>query len=199
MKDITGIVLAGGNSSRMGQDKGLLKVGNSTLIEKIVEELRPFVGEVLISTNQKERYSFLKDVRFVEDFRKGEGPLVGILSSLEASHTPWSFVVSCDLPFFQGALIPYLANRREGYGVIPIQGTHYEPLIAMYSRDCRPLGLTYLNRYNRKVSGFIDYLDGFGLVTKIEAKELCDRFGSKLFTNMNDQKSYDDAKDVFHD
>ena len=96
--EITAVILAGGKSSRMGSDKSLLKLGNKTLIEHVVDTVRPYVKSVLIVTNDNEKYHFINDVCFISDIRKDQGPLMGLVSGISSVDTKWSFVTSCDMP-----------------------------------------------------------------------------------------------------
>ena len=195
--DISALVLAGGKSSRMGTDKSLLTINGRSLIEQIVESLRPFVAEVIVSTNEKEKYCFLKDVRFVEDFRKGEGPLIGLISGLELADTPWVFAVSCDAPLVTGEFLQFLADFRakDILAVAPYGDGYFEPLLSLYKKEALPFALSYLERYNKKAGGMLDYLDSFGLVRVVEKDLFIERFGSAVFLNVNDKDSYERLKE----
>jgi molybdopterin-guanine dinucleotide biosynthesis protein A len=108
-KDISGIILAGGKSSRMGTDKALLKVGDEKIIEKIVRLIQPLFKNVLIITNTPTDYDFLK-IPLYEDIYKHRGPLSGIHSGLVHSTTEKNFIISCDLPFLSEQLIRYVVE-----------------------------------------------------------------------------------------
>lgn len=196
-KKISAVILAGGESRRMGEDKALLEIGGKTLLEVLVEEVRPYVTEVIISTNRKEAYHFLRDVVFVEDYQKGEGPLGGIISSLEQASNEWSLVLSCDMPYFKGALIPYLREKGEGfYCAVPWREGGYEPLMALYHKGACPLALTYLSCYNKKARGFVAYLDNISLVARVDGKALEEAFGSNLFANLNHPEDRDRWRNI---
>ena len=197
--DISALVLAGGRSSRMGADKSLLPIGGRTLIEQVVEGLRPFVAEVIVSTNEKEKYAFLKEVRFVEDFRKGEGPLIGLISGLELADTPWVFVVSCDAPFVTGGFMELLAGFREQgmLAVAPYGDGYFEPLLSLYKKEVLPFALSYLERYNKKVGGMVEYLDNFGLVRVVGKDLIIQQFGPSVFLNVNDKEAYERLKEEY--
>lgn len=185
-KKISAVILAGGDSRRMGEDKALLEIQGKTLLELLVDEVRPYVSEVIISTNRKEAYDFLRDVIFVEDYQKGEGPLGGIISSLEQASNDWSLVLSCDMPFFKGGVIPYLLERSDDcYCVVPWREGGFEPLMALYHKGACPLALTYLGCYDKKARGFVAYLDNISLVSRVDGKEMEKAFGPDLFANLN--------------
>lgn len=137
--DITGIILAGGRSSRFGSHKALAEVGGIPLIEWTLRTLRPLFGEVLIVTKTPELFCPSQG-RIVRD-REGEGagPLVGLYSGLEASATEKNFVCACDMPLLTLAVVTCLCrDAHEAEIVIPRIGKHWQPLCAIYSRRCLP-------------------------------------------------------------
>jgi len=93
----TAIVMAGGESRRMGRDKSLLAVGGHPIIQSICEQLRGHFGEILISANEPEKLAFL-GLNVVPDRIPGQGPLMGIACALEASRSNLNFVVAGDIP-----------------------------------------------------------------------------------------------------
>lgn len=96
--DRTGIILAGGHSSRMGENKALLKIGGRTVIERIADQLASVSAEMIIVANNQEDYQFL-GLPMVSDHWKGKGPLAGIHAGLLASNTQNNLIVACDMPF----------------------------------------------------------------------------------------------------
>ncbi|SEJ26895.1 molybdopterin-guanine dinucleotide biosynthesis protein A [Paenibacillus polymyxa] len=98
--EVTGIIVAGGRSSRMGQDKALLKFGGVTVLERIVAELEKVAGRVIVVTRDSQQYRAL-GLETTEDLYPGLGPLSGIHAGLSASKTEWGVVVACDMPFVQ--------------------------------------------------------------------------------------------------
>ncbi|SMC38020.1 molybdenum cofactor guanylyltransferase [Sporomusa malonica] len=133
---VSGIILAGGRSSRMGRDKTLLSFNNETLIERTIKKLSSFVDEIIIASNDTAKYNF-SDFREVPDIYPGMGPLAGMHAGLRAAQNQYSFIVSCDMPLFTVELARYLLERRAGYDVIaPEIQQCWEPLCAVYSRNC---------------------------------------------------------------
>lgn len=97
--EITGIILAGGKSSRMGKDKGLCDFKGKALVSYAIETLRPLCGNLMISANYfPEKYAEF-DLPVIADEVKNIGPMGGILSCLKQSHTQHNLVLSCDTPF----------------------------------------------------------------------------------------------------
>ena len=134
----TGVILAGGKSSRMGQDKSMLEFHGETLIGRSVRELRGCVDELIIVGNHPEKYGF-SDVREIKDSYRGIGPLAGIHAGLKVAAHRYVFVAACDMPFLEARLVRMLLEKADGYDVVvPRTGGFPEPLFAVYSKDCLP-------------------------------------------------------------
>ena len=197
--DITAIILAGGKSSRMGSDKSLLRLGNKTLIEHVVEALRPYVVSVLVVTNDQDKYSFLKNVKFTPDIEKNQGPFIGLISGISAIETNWSFVTSCDMPLIDGRIIEYLWDRRNGYIVSPYSSEGYEPMLSLYSKDMLPYAKKSMETNIRSINRFIFQLEKLDCVKKIKREDIEKIFGEKIFLNVNDYDNYNSLLEVFDD
>ena len=152
------IVLAGGGSGRMKQDKGLLPVDGMPLIEYVCQQLRPHFQEILVSAGNADRYAFLH-VRVVPDRVAGQGPLMGIASTLEASSCDLNLVVACDIPTIDIAFARYMLERARGVdGVVPVDSAgRYEPLLAVYRKRMLPAMWQVLSAGRRRIR------DVFGL------------------------------------
>lgn len=135
-KHITGIILAGGKSSRMGTDKGFLKLNGKLFIEHIIEVLNPFVSEIIIVSNDL-NYDNFKAKR-VNDLIEDAGPLAGIYSGLSASKTEKNLVLSCDIPLINTEILNLLvAQIDDASEIIQIESNGKTmPLIALYNKDC---------------------------------------------------------------
>ncbi|OGR88859.1 MAG: hypothetical protein A2992_09280 [Elusimicrobia bacterium RIFCSPLOWO2_01_FULL_59_12] len=137
--NMTGIVLAGGRSSRFGADKAFAKLGGVPMIERALHTLRAIFGEWLVVTKTPELFC-PDQARIVRDVGAWEGPLAGLYSGLLASSTERNFVCACDMPWLSPALIRRLCRAANGWeAVIPRVGNHLEPLCAVYSRRCLPV------------------------------------------------------------
>lgn len=132
----TAIILAGGDSARMGQDKNMLLIKGRPMIKHIVNQLRPHFNQILISADDISKYSFL-GVEIIPDKVPGHGPLGGIASALKASANEINFVVACDIPRVDTALMKTLLREgRDFDAVVPrISPSKYEPLFAVYKKD----------------------------------------------------------------
>ncbi|MDD2736913.1 MAG: molybdenum cofactor guanylyltransferase [Desulfuromonadaceae bacterium] len=152
IKGVTGVILAGGGSSRMGSNKSLLLHKGSRLIEVIYRALAELFEEVLIVTNTPELYRFLP-CRKVPDIYSGQGVMAGIHAGLSRSSEAAVFVVACDMPHLSGALIRHLTTLTDGVDVVmPVTVGGFEPLHAIYRKECLPVLEELLqNTENRRV------------------------------------------------
>lgn len=134
----TGIILAGGKSSRMGTNKALLTIEGKTVIERIAEQLGGIVDECLIVTNTFHDYEFLQ-LPMVEDKWKDMGPLAGIEAGLTASKTDKNLIVACDMPFISIEWGQYLLSQLEHYqAAVPEVDGQLHPLFAAYHTSIAP-------------------------------------------------------------
>ncbi len=152
------VVLAGGESSRMGRDKSLLPVNGRPLIQHIVEQLRPLFSELRVSTNNPDTYGFL-EVDTVTDEEPGQGPLMGILSSLEASRRDLLLVTACDIPEVNVGVVRTMLRMAEGQdAVVPrSRNGQPEPLFALYRKSLIPLIRTLMKQGDRRISHVFDF------------------------------------------
>ena len=137
---MTAIILAGGKASRMGTDKAFLKIGNQHLIKRQIGLLRKIFEKIIIVTNSLPKYRGYKGIKIISDLITNRGPLGGIYSGLVASSSTYNFVVACDMPFINQALIRYIIRNRDNYDiVIPKIDKKYHPLFGVYSKNCIPV------------------------------------------------------------
>ncbi|MBU2506563.1 MAG: molybdenum cofactor guanylyltransferase [Bacteroidetes bacterium] len=139
VSDITGVILAGGSSKRMGVNKSLLKIDDLTLIEKVNEIMTQVFDKVIISTNEPASYEFIKTEK-VTDVIKGFGPLSGIHSSLQYVGTKKIFIVSADMPFLIPPMLKYLIDIQTKESIVlPKAEFCIQYLCGIYSKDILPL------------------------------------------------------------
>ncbi|MEW6507866.1 MAG: molybdenum cofactor guanylyltransferase [Bacteroidota bacterium] len=139
INDITGVILSGGKSSRMGVNKALLKIDDVTLIEKSYLLMKSIFPKVIISCDDHEQFDFIQAEK-VKDVYQGLGPLSGIYSSLKSVNTKKIFIISVDMPFILPDLIRYLLNyKTDELITVPCAGqrTHY--LCGLYSNELIPV------------------------------------------------------------
>jgi len=139
---ITGIILAGGKSTRIGAAKQQLKIGKSHLIDRVLDTLSQFTSSILIVTAEDQAgpaKSAAPGARMVKDINPGKGPLGGIYTGLMHAETGYSLVVGCDMPFLNSGLIRYLIDGASGFdAVAPKIGWMIQPLHTIYSKSCVP-------------------------------------------------------------
>jgi molybdopterin-guanine dinucleotide biosynthesis protein A len=187
MVKVSGIVLAGGRSSRMGQDKTLMSINAETLIERTVKELGKAVDEIIIASNQESKYNLPGTVD-VPDVFPGMGPLGGIHAGLLAARYQFSFIVAADMPCFTANLAAYLLSKSKGYDVVaPEINGCWEPLCAVYSRDCLIPIEKCLVADIRKVIRFYPNVR----VLKVREEELASiGTAEDIFRNLNTPEDY---------
>lgn len=150
-KSITGIILSGGKSSRMGTEKGFLLFNNKPFIKHSIDALKPFVTETIIVSNNKAYDIF--GLKRVEDVFENSGPLAGIYSGLKKSKTAYNLVLSCDIPLINATVIEKLINALDNDSeIIQIESDgNTMPLIALYKKHCKHTILKLLNEGERRL------------------------------------------------
>jgi molybdopterin-guanine dinucleotide biosynthesis protein A len=194
---VTGIVLAGGKSSRMGRNKALLELDGRPLIERVLESLDPFTDDRLIVTNAPEEYAHL-GVTMCSDRILGQGPLSGIHAGLLAASGTLNFVVACDLPFVsRGVLGLFHEEARANDGCadwdicVAESPRGPEPLLGVYARACAPVIERLLVRGKRRVVA----LHGAMRTRTLRFSEAdLMRLGGDAFINLNTPDEYEQAR-----
>jgi len=137
--DRSAIVLAGGVSSRFGQDKGTLEIANKPLIRHVVDAVSPLVDETIVVTSSQERVAkyakiVSSDVRFAVDLCESKGPLIGALTGFETAHGKYALLLPFDTPFVSGEVVSFLFELCLGKAAaIPRwPNEQIEPLHAVY-------------------------------------------------------------------
>ena len=188
---VTGVILAGGASSRMGSNKALLPHKGGRFIESIFRELSEIFPEVILVTNNPDQYQFLP-CRKVPDLFEGMGALAGIHAGLAQSSNPAVFAVACDMPHLDPWLIRHIANRGTGCDVVlPHSNGGYEPLHALYREGCLPVMEQCLRKGERRIISILPQLR----VREIAAAEVA-RFDPSFdsFSNINTPQEYYDLR-----
>jgi molybdopterin-guanine dinucleotide biosynthesis protein A len=191
---VSGAVMAGGVSRRLGRDKALERIGGKPLIERVLDALAPLTTEILVvlaSPEQAEALLLPTSVRVLTDVYPGRGSLGGIFTGLEASGEPWSLAVACDMPFLNAELLRYVIEASAGVdAVIPRLGGRPEPLHALYSKACLAPMERMLQAGQLKIAPLFDavkvrYLDD-ETIDRIDPKHLS-------FFNINTQADLEEA------
>ena len=180
----TAIIMAGGDSCRMGIDKSMLLIKDQPIIKHICDQLRGTFSQILISTDDVEKYAFL-GFDCIPDKIPGQGPLMGIASALEASGNELNFVVACDIPHINIRLVrKMLAEAHAADMVIPTTGGEkYEPFFAVYRKSSLETINEVLSSGARKIS------DSFA-----QCKVRYIKLKTNQLTNLNTMAEYEEFR-----
>lgn len=152
IEDVTGVILAGGASRRMGRNKALLMLHGVTLIERAYRSLSRIFHDIVIITNTPEKYAFIP-CRTASDIYPEAGAIAGLHAGMTASNSSRIFVAACDMPFLNEELIRMLCNYdKEADAVVPINGEgFFEPLHAVYSVSARETAREVIESGNNSI------------------------------------------------
>ncbi|MEW6669387.1 MAG: molybdenum cofactor guanylyltransferase [Thermodesulfobacteriota bacterium] len=136
LQEVTGVILAGGKSTRYGRNKAFVRIDGVPLIERVIRVMGSVFDQPLLITNTPEEYAHL-NLPMVEDLIKGLGPLGGIYTGLKSISGKAGFFVACDMPFLNGPLIRRIVEMQgDTDAVVPRLGRMVEPLHALYAKTC---------------------------------------------------------------
>ena len=188
-RNISGIVLNGGQSRRMGRDKAALRLGGRSLIERTLDILATLFDEILVigrplpvSVSSPGTRHAARGTRIVPDAIPCAGPLGGIYTGLLAMSKPWGFFVACDMPCLDADVIRRQLGMlavTDADAVVPAWDGYWEPLHAAYSQDCLPAARRQIEKGDLRIRGFYDEVNV--LFWDIRAEGLSPR----AFTNVN--------------
>ncbi len=180
--DSTAFIIAGGRSSRFGEDKALFPYAGRTLIEHVIETIRPAIGRIAIVADIDGRYDF-PGVPCFGDIVPGYGPLGGLHTALHRSETERAFLFACDMPGLDVHLIRYMSSISQGFDVtVPFCGGEYEPLHALYSKKCIGHVEKCLENNRRRIISFFGDVS-LRNVTEEEIRRFVDP--NRAFRNIN--------------
>lgn len=187
IKGIDGYILAGGKSSRMGTDKGLLSFHGEPLVSGIIKQISPAVQEVFIVSNNAEYNKFGCDV--IPDMIHDIGPAGGIHAALLHTDKPQVFVLSCDMPFVTPEAIKYIIQQSTHPQItLPLHKGKIQPLFGVYSKNCLLKWRQIIEEGIFKLQEMVTHFD----LLKINT-ENNDSFNDSVFTNVNDKDSFEKA------
>jgi len=163
MTELSGIILAGGKSSRMGKDKALIPIGGVPLLEKVYHVAKSCTNKIYVVTPWVERYEdlYLPGCEFIpEDPNHTQGPLVGLARGMEKIVTEWVLLLACDLPNLQ---IPVFQDwvreldniQPQNIAWLAKNDYGWEPLCGFYRTSCLPLLLDFINQGGRSFQGWL--------------------------------------------
>jgi molybdenum cofactor guanylyltransferase len=150
-KAVTGVILSGGRSFRMGEDKAFIEIEGMPIVQRICRLFLHLFQEVIIVTNHKDRYLQF-GVEVYDDLIPDLGALGGLYTAITFASFSYSFVAACDMPFLKKNVIEYLTQKRDGFDVIiPRTSDGLQPLHAIYSKKCIEPIRTVLKQNKRRI------------------------------------------------
>lgn len=188
--DITGIILVGGKSRRMGRDKAFLDFHGTPLFENVLDLFRDTFRQVALVGDRAERFAAYP-VPVFPDIYPGSA-LGGLYTGLVHASTGYIAVASCDMPFPSGDVLRHLCSLRTGYDVVVPATSHgYEPLFAVYAKSCLPTIRKFLDDGNYCAFGYYPQLK----VREVTEAEIAS-FATPhhCFINLNTPEQAEDAE-----
>lgn len=177
---ITGIILAGGKNSRMGQNKALVKWRGKRLVDWVFEAIYPLCSRIILSSN--EIIPISEDVQIVKDIHPNIGPAGGIESGLFHSRTKKNIIISCDTPLLSSAFFRYILNKHNDFEIsIPIHDGINEPMIGIYNKSVLSNFQEYISRGINKPPAIIRS----SYYQEIEINDKMNFYTSDMFLNLN--------------
>jgi molybdenum cofactor guanylyltransferase len=181
---ISGFILAGGKSRRMGTDKALLTFHGKPLLVHMFRLIEPLCDKVLISGQNSDYTSFGFEI--VPDLYTGCGPIAGIFSVLKYSVFDWNLLVSVDVPFVNEELFLFLISNMGEYDcIIPKHTSGVEPLIGLYHRRTLPVIEEMINSGDYKLTNLLSKLN----TQYVDCNNLIKKY-PRLFMNINRMEDY---------
>ncbi|WP_319550192.1 formate dehydrogenase accessory sulfurtransferase FdhD [Desulfogranum marinum] len=184
---VTGVILAGGESRRMGSNKSLLPLAGARFIDQVYRRMAGLFDEVIIVTNTPDLYKEIP-CRKVPDIYYAQGALAGLHSGLAHAKCEKIFVVACDMPFISAAVVKEIcAHADQGDLVIPFSSNGHEPLHALYSKSCLPAMEEVLDAGLKRIITFFEKVKQVELpASKIRQYDP----EEKSFKNINTPEDY---------
>lgn len=184
MVEFSVAIIAGGKSSRMGRDKGLLPFGNATMVEYIWDQVKEIGGEHFLVSNKPQDYEQF-GLPVYEDVIPDIGALGGIYTSLHYASQPYCLLLACDMPFVNLPLIEFMVDLASQHDLVIPQlapEEYAEPFRALYSKACLPAIETAIADGKRRVISFFPAIS----IRYIEREEI-HRFDptERSFFNIN--------------
>lgn len=188
---ITGYILAGGKSSRMGTDKGLLLFEGKPMIQYVIDQMQAVFTKVVIVSNNPEYEKFGLEV--LPDLIKDIGPAGGIYTALQHSETQFIFVVSCDMPFVTAAAIEFIINNTKDNQIVLIENKgRIEPLFGIYAKTCEQAWLHLIEQHKIKLQEMVLHFKW--KIIPVENNEI---FAASFFKNINTKEDFNNALNRF--
>lgn len=154
---LTAIILCGGQSSRMGQDKATLRTGTETFLDRAIRVAREIADDVIVVARASQVMPH--GVRVVNDPVENLGPLAGIAEGLASSATDLNIVIACDMPLIKSAVLQRLADSIGDHDAcVALVDGHASVLCGVYRSRVAPVAKQLLDRGERRVTALVDQI-----------------------------------------
>ena len=184
MKNTNAYILAGGKSSRMGTDKGLLLIEGKAMIQYVIEQMQAVFSTVIIVSNNREYEKF--GLKVIPDLIKDIGPAGGIYTSLKHSDAQLNFIVSCDMPLITKEAIEFIFKTRKESQIVLLKNQEIlDPLFGLYSKDCETV---WLQLIHQKIIKLQEMVLRFNLQTIAVEDNII--FNQSFFKNINTKADF---------
>lgn len=193
--DVTGVLLAGGKSRRMGEDKRFILVGQRTLFERTYAVIRELFEQVCIVIAQ-DSPSLQAEVPVVRDLIPDCGSLGGLYTGLRRAKTQHIFLASSDMPFLNPDVIRYMVRLKDQVDIVINRWTtRLQPTHAVYGQNCVPVIEEMINLHNKKIHSMIDHPAlRVRVITEREIRHI-DHDGRSMF-NINTPSDLEHARSM---
>lgn len=179
----SGIILAGGRSSRMGQDKALMEINGIPMLQHLANLLKECSQEIIIASNNEQHHLF-GDVG-VRDNYKDSGPMAGIEAGLSIARNSQCIVLSCDTPFVTSSILSALTSKNSKHALIARCKDQTHPLIGIYSASTLPTIRSFLEEKQLKMRALLVALNA-------DYEQFPDEL-ERAFININTQEEWNQA------
>ena len=164
------IVLAGGQSSRMGRDKALLEIAGKSLLQRALEVAAAIAPQVYILTAWPDRYrsTLTEESQFLVEYNPGSGPLVALTQGLTEIAADWILLLACDLPLLDARIIQNWANQLTDFpqstlAVVPYQNSRWEPLCGFYRQQSLHSLQSFIDKGGRSFQAWLNQISAIPL------------------------------------
>jgi molybdenum cofactor guanylyltransferase len=190
-KNMNCYILAGGKSSRMGTDKGLIQLYDKTIVEHVIRVLKPLFKDLVIVSNDQAYSRF--GLLVIPDLINDSGPAAGIYTALSHTNTDQNFIVSCDMPFITPETIAHVITQSIGYQItVPVYRQKIEPMFAVYSKSCSKKWKEEIDKGVFKLQVIMSKFKTLEL--NVDGNAI---FKDDLFMNINTKEDLENAKRRF--
>lgn len=189
----SGVILAGGRSTRMKFNKAFAQIEGRPVINIIIDKFSQVFDETIIISNEPQLYESFGP-KVYTDVYPGLGPISGIHAGLYWASYDKAFVSGCDMPFMNMDLVKDMISKLDNYdSVVPQIDSHLQPLSAVYSRKCLPVITDCLENNKLKLVRIFEEFNAL-VLTRSELE----RYGivEELFLNVNDIQALDRATQI---